>query len=479
MSEIALPATGSRALSSTLHAQLRHAIHSGRFAPGLRLPATRALATHLGISRNSVIAAYDLLTAEGHIRASTGSGHYVCDAPRRAPAREAAVTARRRERRLSPDYRAIAVPPDVVDPPRTRFDFRIGVPDAASLPFDVWGRLSNRAVRSLGRRDAGYASAGGEAALRAAIAAHASMTRAVACDGDDVVVTAGAQQAFDLLARVLVTPGKTVVALEDPGYPPTRAAFAAAGAVVVSVPVDDEGLRVDRLPAQARVICVTPSHQFPLGSVLSATRRRQLLEFARQRGAVIVEDDYDGEFRFDHRPLDALQTLDDDESVLFVGTFSKSLFPALRLGFVIAPGWARPALCLAKQRADWHCNVLAQDTLASFIAEGHLARHVRRMRTLYAERRHRLLEGIREQLGDWLAPVPGSAGLHIAARCTRECDLPSVIARAHALGVNIASIGRYATEPGVTDGLLFGYGAIDALAIPKGLKLLRGALAAG
>jgi GntR family transcriptional regulator/MocR family aminotransferase len=477
MLAIALPARGSRTLARSLHGQLLAAIRSGRLAPGLRLPATRALAGHLGISRNSVIAAYESLAAEGHVMARTGSGHYVADTPARAPARATPVPARARERRLNAAHRGLAAPDDMVDPPRAPFDFRLGVPDTAALPFDAWRRLSARALRSMARGVPGYVGPAGQPALRAAIAAHASLTRAVACTADDVLVTAGAQQAFDLLARVLVTPGKTVVAVEDPGYPPTRAAFAAAGAVIVPVPVDDDGLRVDLLPRDAHIVCVTPSHQFPLGCVLSAARRRALLAFARRRQAVVVEDDYDGEFRFEPRPLDALQTLDDDAAVSYVGTFSKSLFPALRLGYVIAPPWARAALMLARQRADWHGNLHAQDTLAAFIAEGHLARHVRRMRGVYGERRRVLLAGIARDLGRWLAPVPGCAGLHVGTRTIVDLDLARVVERARAAGVNVDRIGRYALGGDVADGLLFGYGAIEAAAIPRALATLKRALA--
>ncbi len=476
--ELKLPAHESRSVTRTLHGQLKSAIRSGRFAPGLRLPATRALAEHLGISRNSVIAAYDLLTLEGDVWTRTGSGHYVCETLPQATPHQAAVTARHRERRLNADYRGFAELVEMIDPAGSRFDFRLGVPEIAPLPLDVWGRLSNRALRSLPRREAGYANAAGEPALRAAIAAHVSVTRAVACNANDVVVTAGAQQAFDLIARVLVTPGRTVVAVEDPGYPPLRDVFAAAGAVIAPVPVDDEGLRVDLLPPGTQVIYVTPSHQYPLGIAMSARRRRQLLAVARQRGAVIVEDDYDGEFRFDNRPLDALQTLSDDESVLYVGTFSKSLFPGLRMGFVIAPGWARQALTVARQRADWHGNLQAQNTLASFIAEGHLSRHVRRMRAVYGERRRRLAEGLDEHLGRWLAPIPASAGLHVGTRAIAAFDVDRVVAGARARGVNVDWVGRYAAGPGHTEGLLFGYGAIDADAIPEALQLLSSAFEA-
>ncbi|MEO7251701.1 MAG: PLP-dependent aminotransferase family protein, partial [Arenimonas sp.] len=309
--------------------------------------------------------------------------------------------------------------------------------------------------------------------LRAAIAQHVSFTRAVACGPDDVVVTAGAQQAFDLLARILITPGRTVVALENPGYPPMRAAFAAAGAKIVAVPVDAEGLVVEHLPAATRVIGVTPSHQFPLGSVMSARRRAALLEFAQRRGAVVIEDDYDGEFRFDARPLDALQTLDRAESVFYVGTFSKSLFPTIRLGYVVAPQWARAAVVAARQYSDWHSAVAIQDTLASFITEGHLTRHVRKMRELYGDRRQALLEGLRVHLGDRLELVPSAAGLHLAALSSSVAATERIVERARAQGVGLNSLRAYYWGKPVRAGLVFGYGAIEAGAIDAGLLELR------
>lgn len=318
----------------------------------------------------------------------------------------------------------------------------------------------------------GYASAQGQPALREAIAAHVSLTRAVSCSGDDVLVTSGAQQAFDLLARVLVTPGRTVVAVEDPGYPPACRAFEAAGARIVRVPVDGEGLVVERLPPQAQVICVTPSHQFPLGCVMSPRRRAELLAFAQRQRAVIVEDDYDAEFRYAGRPLDALQTLDRDGTVCYVGTFSKSLFPALRLGFVVPPRWALAALVAAKERTDWHSNLLAQDTLAAFMAEGHLARHVRKMRALYAQRRTALLQGLENDWAGRLTALPGEAGLHLAARTAPQVDAERLVERARAAGIGLSSLARYGAAPHTPAGVLFGFGAITPAAIHAGLARL-------
>ncbi|MDQ7998792.1 MAG: PLP-dependent aminotransferase family protein [Pseudomonadota bacterium] len=464
--DLHLPPPGSRQRMRALHRQLKDAILSGRIAPGLRLPSTRALAEALGASRNAVVAVYGLLLGDGYIEAAAGSGHHVA----RLPAARRPVAPRGEPAWLNPAYRGLAGTPDRDAPPVPRWDFRLGVPDKSELAFDAWRRLSARSLRTLARRAVGYGPAQGQPALRTAIARHVSFTRAVACSGEDVLVSAGAQQAFSLLAQVLVTPGRTVVAVEHPGYPPARMAFEAAGARIVPVPVDEEGLVVERLPAEARVILTTPAHQFPLGMVMSAARRRALLAFAQRHGAVIVEDDYDGEFRFDGRALDALQTLDRAASVFFVGTFSKSLFPALRLGYVVAPAWARLPLVAAKERMDWHCNLLSQETLAAFIAEGHLARHVRRMGDRYARRRALLLERLNGELAPWLRPLPGSAGLHLAAQLADRHDAGAVAAQARAAGLGIACVADYGR--GVPNALLLGYGAIDESEIGDALDRL-------
>ena len=473
---ISIPPRNSRERLRSLHRQLRIAILEGRLQPGLRLPPTRVLAAEYGVSRNTAVAAYDLLLSEGYLTSRRGSGTYVADVLPKQPARRAVAAARSAaDRRLNQVWLQPAMP---FDPERAspRFHFNVGVPDISRFPVDVWRRLSVRALRAFAKVSADYDSPHGRPALRAAIASHVSFARAVACSAEDVIVTAGAQQAFDLLARILVVPKRTVVALEDPGYPSLRAAFAAAGARIAPVPVDEQGLIVERLPAQAKVICVTPSHQFPLGAVMSASRRAALLEFAQRRGAVVIEDDYDAEFRFGDRPPDALQTLDRGESVFYVGTFSKSLFPSLRLGFVVAPPWAQVALGAAKQAADGYCALLAQETLAAFIAEGHLARHVRRMRGVYAARRKILIDGLRKDFAKWLQPVPSAAGLHLTALADRALDLEALVERARQRDVGISSLRRFEFDSRAKkrpQGLAFGYGALDERGIAEGLARLR------
>ena len=464
-----LPSRGSRSLLRTLHAQLRAAILDGRLRPGQRLPSSRALAQAFGISRNTAVAAYDLLLSEGYLRARRASGVYVAEAQAPAASPERSRHAALARRHLTVQARETAE----ADAPASRGVFRLGVPELRGFPFDIWRRLGARAVRQLARTGAEYAPAEGREALRDAIAQHAAFARAVACRADDIVVTSGAQQAFDLLARTLVTPGRTRVAVEEPGYPPLRAAFAAAGAQLVPVRVDAEGLQVHRLPSDVRVICVTPSHQFPLGCAMSASRRAELLRFARGRDAVVIEDDYDGEFRYADRPLDALQTLDGGERVFYVGTFSKSLFPGLRLGYVVAPAWARPALIAARRTADSHGDVLAQDTLAAFIAEGHLARHVRRMRSVYAQRRDALLRGLQRQFGDVLDALPSLAGLHLAAAVVPGAAMPAWAARGDGNPAGIATVRRFQSERGGRAGLVLGFGAAEPAAIGPALIELR------
>ncbi|HEY2928837.1 PLP-dependent aminotransferase family protein, partial [Piscinibacter sp.] len=401
--------------------------------------------------------------------ARPGGGSFVSDVARPASRSVAARRDVAREPRGAIGGRASA--PTARDPAR---DFRLGVPDVSALDWAVWRRLSARALRAFARQPAGYAAAQGQPALREGIAHHVSFARAVSCGSDDVLVTAGAQQAFDLVARTLVKPGRTVVAVEAPGYPPARAAFAAAGATVVPVRVDAEGLVVDELPPQARIVYVTPAHQFPLGCVLSARRRAALIDFACAHRAAIVEDDYDGEFRFDGRPHDALKTIDRSEAVFFVGTFSKSLFPGLRLGYVVPPPWALEALIERKRQADSHCNVPAQDTLAAFIEQGHLARHVRRMRRVYASRRSLLQAALQTpELARWLEPVAGTSGLHLAALARSRRDVDALVADARRASVGVYSLDEYRHGLRAPHGLLFGYGAIGDAAIEDGMQRLR------
>ena len=474
---LSLPARGQGNLTHELHQQLRAAILDGRLAAGAMLPATRQVAAGLGIARNTVVAAYDLLIAEGYVSPRQGAKAVVADVAARRDRRAPRTLAPGLEdARLNPLWRTPFLRPD---PPRQLPErcFRLGIPDHRHFPHDVWRRLSAQTLRAWSKTRFSYPPSEGIAELRHAIAQHVAFARAVACTGDDVVVTSGAQQAFDLLARLLVTPGETRVAVEEPGYPPIRAAFAAAGARLAPMPVDEEGLCVDRLPDDVRVVSVTPSHQSPTGVALSLRRRRALLDFARQRNALVIEDDYDGEFRYGARPLDALQTLDREGRVVYVGTFSKSLFPSLRMGYAVAPEWLRDALAAAKEGADTCGNAQVQDALADFILEGHLARHVRRMRRVYAGRREALFEMLDGPLSRWFSAIPSEAGIHVAARFVHadaaDALLPRV--REHAAGaMPLRALSQRADAP---HGMAFGIGCMDEAGIRERLRALAKAVA--
>jgi GntR family transcriptional regulator/MocR family aminotransferase len=491
-------AKGSRQASESLYRQLKAAILDGRLAAGSKLPVPRMSSRFLGVSRNTAVAVYERLASEGHVVTRRGSGSYVADAPRatRARARAAtgtgasARTSSRADHRLNPFWlrpdvtAAMDFWRDKASAIRTRasvapIDFRPALIDSRLFPFDLFRQVSVKQLRKLESRPASYKSPQGNQGhypLRAAITRHIALTRAVVCVPDDVLVTAGAQQAFDLLARVLVTPNDTVVAIEDPGYPPMRVAFAAAGARVVPVAVDDEGLIVEQLPGDVRIICVCPSHQFPLGVTMSARRRQALVAFARRRGAVIIEDDYDGEFRYEGSPLEALRTAEAEDVVCYVGTFSKCMLPALRLGFIVAPGWALRSLISAKNCMDWHCPTPVQMGVARFIAEGHLERHVRRLRRIYKERREAILNCVKAEVREWLTPIPSCYGLHVAASASSGIDMDRISEMLLREQVKVHAFSRYYLGAPAKAGLIFGYGAVDPSQIRQGFSALRRAL---
>jgi GntR family transcriptional regulator/MocR family aminotransferase len=458
-------ATG--ALSAGVYAQLREAVLDGRLRPGDALPATRELARRLAVSRNTITNAYQRLIAEGFLVGRVGAGTFVSDdvpalRPRRAPTASP----------LAPRAAWLAGRPAIDLASPASHDFGIGVPDARLFPWDTWRRLIARQLRPARTRAAGgYDAPEGHRQLREAIARHVGIARGVAAGADDVIVTCGAQQAFDLIARVLVERG-TCVAVEEPGYPPARRAFAAAGARIAPVRVDAEGLVVDRLPERAQVVYVTPSHQFPLGTAMSLPRRLALLAWAERHGAAIVEDDYDSEFRFDGRPLEPLQSLDHAGRVLYVGTFSKVLLPALRLGFVIAPPSLISALRAARSLSDMYGAPAPQAALAELMADGSFARHVRRVLRTYRERRDRLVAALDRELAGALSVIPASAGLHLAAwLADRELDVAAICRDARGHGVAVQPLAPfYVGRPRA--GLMLGYGAIPRAAIDEGVRRL-------
>jgi len=479
---------GSREVAGGLYRQLKSAILDGRLRPGLKLPSTRAASTAFGVSRNTAQDVYERLAQEGLVASKHGSGTYVVGAlPGQTDSSGSSLDEGEHLRVVdfwsSPEaaswmgfWREAHEP----RPAKILADLRPALIDAAIFPHSIFRQVMARQLRRLETSPPSTRSPQGNQGnhqLRRAVAEHIGLTRAVACGADDVLVTSGAQQGFDLIARTLVKPGETVVAVEDPGYPPLRVPFAAAGARIVPVRVDAEGIVVDEIPPDASIVCVCPSHQFPLGMSMSHDRRQALIRFARRSGAVIVEDDYDGEFRYDGSPLEALRTRDSADRVFYVGSFSKCMFPSIRLGFVVAPSWAMPPLVLAKNCADWHCSTPLQLTVANFILDGHLARHVRRARRIYRERRSHLLQLIETQLGEGFEVVPSFYGMHVAALAKGTADCEAISARLATQGIMIHSLDRYFL--GVPrPGFVLGFAAAGTSALTLAVDALADQIAA-
>jgi GntR family transcriptional regulator/MocR family aminotransferase len=461
---------GRRDLAGEIYRQLRSAILDGRLRGGERLPPSREMAGRLSVSRTTVGVAYDRLISEGFAIARTGSGTFV--------SRQVALTPVSRRRGAPGALRARRIWDDVVPLGHWRdvaFDFRPGIPDASLFPYETWRALIARQLRPLAVGRGGYGDPAGHDGLREAISRHLGTARGVRSVADDVIVTTGTQQAVDLVARVLLDPGDRV-AVEDPGYSPPRRLFQTLGLTVTGVPVDAEGLVVDAIPANTKLVYVSPSHQFPLGTSMSLRRRMALLAWAREHDAAIVEDDYDSEFRYGGRPIEPVQMLDTSGRVIYVGSFSKTTLATLRLGFVIVPPSLRAATRAAKFVTDWHTALPTQAAMAGFIESGLFARHVRRMRSVYRARHERMVQVIARDFADELRIVPSSIGLHLAvvARSATVDEILDVIRRAAAVGVECHPLSMYAAGDSPRAGLVLGYGAIAETEIEEGLARLRG-----
>ncbi|HEY8155194.1 MAG TPA: PLP-dependent aminotransferase family protein [Myxococcota bacterium] len=481
---------GEGPLHRQLYRALRGAILTGRLGAGEKLPGSRLLARELGISRNTVLQACEQLVAEGYASGRSRSGTFVAAVlPARPPgsraAREAVTPEADGEPKLSALGRRLAL---AVAPGRASwspwqeplpFDFRYGEPSYADLPMETWSRILGRRARRLSARRLAYQPPGGASELREALAGYLARARGVACAPEQIVIVHGSQQAIDLTARLLIDPGDRVV-LEEPHYTGFSFCLNAVGARLLHVPVDDQGLCTDQLAgvAEVRLACVTPSHQYPTGAVLSLPRRLALLEWATGCGAYVLEDDYDGEFRFDGKPIECLQALDRDGRVLYAGTASKLLFPALRIGWLVAPPALAPYFLNAKALADTGTPSLEQFALADFIREGHLERHARRARIRTAARRAALLEAVGSELGERARVLGASAGLHVLLQLpdlsARETPRLRTACRERGVGVYPAA-PFYARPPGHVE-LLLGYAALSEESIREGVGRLRDAL---
>jgi GntR family transcriptional regulator/MocR family aminotransferase len=469
--EIHVTIRGRDDLSGQIYRQLRSGIVEGRLAAGERLPSTRDLATQLGVSRKTTLDVFERLATEGYLRSRPGDGTFVAEGLTRVPTHPA--DAMKHQARTQAIWSSMPVQ---LSMPRHGapypLDFMGGVTDKRLFPFDSWRRCINHAVRLQARGRGQYRDPAGEQELRLAVSRYLSFSRAVVSNWQDVIVTQGAQQAIDLVARVVLRPGD-VVAVEEPGYPPARAAFVAAGAKIAGVPVDEQGLIVEQLPKKARLVYVTPSHQFPLGMPMSLERRVALLEWAQHQGAVIIEDDYDGEFRFEGRPMEPLKSLDRAGLVAYVGTFSKTIFPELRVGYVVPPLSLNESIQKAKQISDWHTCSLTQTALAKFMLDGDFAKHLRRMHKHYEDRRKTLATHLQNELAEWFEPRIPAAGIHMTARLKGPLKEKQLTGGAMDPSIGLYGISAFYMNRPAQEGLIFGYGGIESNDIETAMKKLK------
>jgi GntR family transcriptional regulator/MocR family aminotransferase len=466
-----------------LYDWFRQAITSGQLRPGQRLPSTRNLAAELKISRMPVLGAFDQLLAEGYLETFVGAGTRVARSIPDEMASPPAMKARKgpqgpagmqAPRPMSRRGLALTRAPE-----QSWLDnlgaFRVSLPALDHFPIGIWSKLVARHSREPQTGIMAYGHAMGYLPFREAIAEYLGAVRGVRCDATQILVTTGSQQALQISAQVLLDP-KDRVWIEEPGYPGARQAFMTVGAQLIPVRVDEDGMNIaeaTRRGSDARVVYVTPSHQYPMGMTMSATRRMLLLKWAMRSGAWIIEDDYDSEYRFGSRPIASLQGLDTNDRVIYVGTFSKVLFPALRLGYVVVPKDLMPAFSAARDAADIFSQTLYQAVLTDFIREGHFARHIRRMRMLYMERRRALVNAIQVELGDKLEVIGAEAGMHLVALLPPGTDDVAVSRKAAQESISAIPLSTCYLKRPARVGLILGYGGVNAHQIHEGIRKLR------
>ncbi len=482
---ISLDSASSTPLYQQLAAALRRAVLQKRLKPSQKLPPSRTLAKSLELSRTTVTQSYELLLSEGYFETRRGSGTF--------------VSSRLPEDYLQPEQLAggrspqagpirlshfgtglLTAGPLAVGEPEDDISFRYGSPAAEQFPMALWRRLLSRHCQKTAALLNYSADAAGYMPLRAAIADYLGRCRAVQCYAEQVIIVSGSQQALDLITRLTVNRGDWV-AMEDPGYRGARHCFQQQGANLQGIPVDSQGIEVDALrqsPQTFKLLYVTPSHQFPTGVTLSLSRRLSLLQWAQQQGTLILEDDYDSEYRYSGRPVPALQGLDQANVVLYVGTFSKVLFPSLRMGYlVVPPAWV-PLVRRAKGLCDRYSPLLEQYALTDFITEGHFEAHIRRMRHRYDRHRQALVGALKRCLGSRVTILGENAGIHLMVKL--ETGLPDevVIQRAQRRGVGLTSARDYYLATPSSGEFIFGYAELDEAQIVEGVQRLAQALAA-
>jgi len=471
-------------LQRQIYAAVREAILAGQLPPGTRLPPSRALADELRVSRTTVVLAYRYLETEGYIAGRGSAGSFVAALEReqtkprikRSPPADATLDRLTRE--------AVELARVAAGTHRVRaaqVPFRAGEPALDLFPSRLWARLYARRARRSGSALLGYGRAAGHRPLRTAIAAYVSAARGVTAPADQVILVRGTQQGIHLATRILLERGDAAW-VEDPGYPAARVMLETSGASVVPVPVDADGMVVAegvRRAPDARAVIVSPSHQFPLGATMSLARRLALLEWAGNAGAWVFEDDYDSEFRYVGSPIPSLQGLDTNDRVIYLGTFSKTMFPALRLGYLIVPSVLVDLFRATQSLVDHVAPTIEHATLAEFIEDGHFTRHVRQMRDAYAERQEALLRGIGRELEGHVDAKPVQTGMHLVAWLRNRAVSDARVSRLAREGdIEAGALSTYRIEARLGPGLLLGFAAVRPAEMGAGLRTLRQAIMA-
>jgi GntR family transcriptional regulator/MocR family aminotransferase len=466
-----------RTLTSWLYGELRLAILEGRLGPGTRLPSSRDFASQYGLSRGTVVTVLERLQSEGYVSSRVGLGTWVNRIAAPAPSRGTTSTPPAYVRRVISEYVQPKPFVDLAFPVGVR-PFRVGDPATAEFPCEIWGRIAADRARNFRSWLKTEADGRGYRPLREAIAEYLRTSRGVRCNAEQIMIVSGIQQALDLLARVLLKRHDPVW-MEDPGYFGASVAFGSVGARIIAVPVDEEGLSVSagrKICPHAKGAYVTPAHQFPTGVTMSLERRMAILNWASRSGAFVIEDDYDSEYRFEGQPVPALQSLDNHSSVIFIGSFSKTMFPSLRLGYVVLPPSLADYFLAFRYRTDFRNSNFDQAVLCDFIVEGHLARHLRRMRSLYAGRLAALIEGSKQHLNGLLELSNVRAGLYTIGYLKNGMTSRQTEKLAADQGIEVLAVDRFTLRRPDPKALLLGFAAYDETVIRRELARLAKAL---
>ncbi|MGB8888706.1 MAG: PLP-dependent aminotransferase family protein [Candidatus Korobacteraceae bacterium] len=475
---IAIDRSASKALHRQIYDGYRSGILDGRLGPGQRVPSTRVLAAELGVSRFPVLNAYAQLLAEGYLESRVGAGTVVSKSlPEQFTGMKTTRTATEAKRSAPRTVarRVMSLPPrDRAPWLRGWGTFGVGQVAFDQFPVHTWSNLVARRCRNMDARSIHYGDPMGSKALRETVASYLRTARSVHCEAEQVMIVSGSQQALEISARVLLDPG-TPVWVEDPGYELARDAFALTGCHLVPVPVDHEGLDVAagiKRCRKARAAFVTPSHQFPLGVTMSASRRLRLLEWAQNVGSWIIEDDYDSEYRYESSPIASLQGLDANARVIYIGTFSKVLFPSLRLGYLVVPADLVDHFLIVRRAMDLGPPTFYQEVLADFMKEGHFARHIRRMRVLYRERRSALVANIKRELGSMVEVLGDEAGMHLAVTLPKRSRDIEIAGRAARQNLWVWPLSTSYLGEAARPGLILGFGSTAVEEIPRAVRKL-------